>query len=146
MLLQQVGHEGDVDDGQPERVDARQPLLVGECGHFPPQLIKGFIQAEHPLPFPHVGRLSLHHGDEPPPPGFTGMSVQHSAVAPLGPRHQMRAAAAAAAPRVPAPAAHLGGLTGPLVIHLPIWSHRVHVTGGISDGGVSKVALHLDAQ
>lgn len=148
VLPQQVGHEGDVDDGQPERVDARQPLLVGEGGDFPPQLIKRFIQAEHPLPFPHVGRLSLDHGDEPPPSGFAGMSVQHAAVAPLGTHHQMRGAQAAA-PRVPAPAAlarpHLGVPTGPVSIHLPIRSHRVHVTGGICDGDVSKVALHLDA-
>lgn len=148
VLPQQLGHEGDVDDGQAERVDARQSLLVGEGGDFPPQLIKRFVQAEHPLPFPHVCRLSLDHGDDPPPSGFAGMSVQHAAVAPLATHHQMRGAHAAG--RVPAPAAvaqpHLGVLTGPLMIHLPIWPYQARVTGGIHDGGISKVALHLDSQ
>lgn len=138
-LPQQVGHEGDVDDGQAERVDARQPLLVGEGGDFPPQLIERFVQAEHPLPLAHVGRLSLDHGDDPPPSGFTSLSVQHAAVAPLATHHQMRGAHAAG--RVPAPAAvarpHPAALTGPLIIHLPIWSQQAHATGGIYDGGIS---------
>lgn len=145
VLPQQVGHEGDVDDGQAERVDARQPLLVGEGGDFPPQLIKRFVQAEHPLPFPHVCRLSLDHGDDPPPSGFAGMSVQHAAVAPLATHHQMRGAHAAGRVRAPATVArpHLGVPPGSLIIHLPIWSHRAQVRGGIYDGGISKVALHL---
>lgn len=143
VLPQQVAHEGDVDDGQAERVDARQSLLVGEGGDFPPQLIKRFVQAEHPLPFPHVCRLPLAHGDDPPASG--SMSVQHAAVAPPATHPQMRGAHAAG--RVPAPAALvrplLGGLTGPIIIHLPIWSHRARVTGGVYDRGISTVALHL---
>lgn len=131
VLPQQVGHEGDVDDGQAERVDARQSLLVGEGGDLPPQLVKRFVQAEHPLPFPHVCRLSLDHGDDPPPSGFTGVSVQHPAAAPLATHHQARGAQAAG--RVPAPATvawpRLGVLPGPLIVHLPIWSHQAHVTG-----------------
>lgn len=88
VSLQQVRHEGDVDDGQTERVDAGQPLLVGERGNFPPQFIKRLVQAKHPLPFPHVGRLPLDHGDDPPPFGLAGMPVRPAAVAPRRAHHQ----------------------------------------------------------
>lgn len=41
--LQQLGHETDVRDGQPERFDPRQAFLVRECGHFAPELVKRLV-------------------------------------------------------------------------------------------------------
>lgn len=72
VLLQQVCHEGDVDDGKPQCVDPRQPLLVGERGHLPPKLIEGLVQAEHPPPLAHIGRLPLDYCDNPSASVFGG--------------------------------------------------------------------------
>ena len=52
-------HEGDVDDGQTERFDARQFLLVGKDRHDFAQLIEGFVQTEHTLTFADVGGTAL---------------------------------------------------------------------------------------
>ncbi|TNN62334.1 hypothetical protein EYF80_027451 [Liparis tanakae] len=82
-----VRHEGDVDHGQPETVDTGQSLLVGECRNFPPQFIKRLVQAKHPLPLPHIGRLPLDHGDDPPAFGLAVVSVRPAAVVPLRAHH-----------------------------------------------------------
>ena len=37
---QQLVHEGDVGDGQPQRLDPRQPLLVGKCGDLAVENLK----------------------------------------------------------------------------------------------------------
>lgn len=126
-VLQQVRHEGDVDDGQAERLDTRQPLLIGECGNFPPQFIKRFVQAKHPFPLPHIGRLSLDHGDDPPPFGL-GVTVPPAAVVRRC-AHQTPGAQLGRAQvvfQIPAPRRvvqmQLVVRSGCAVFHLPLWS------------------------
>lgn len=80
-VLQQVRHEGNVDDGQTESVDAGQSLLVGECWNFPPQFVKRLVEAKHPLPFAHIGRLPLDHGYDPPAFGPAVTAALPAAVA-----------------------------------------------------------------
>lgn len=61
---QNFGHEADVRDGQPQRFDARQPLLVGECGYFAAQLVERFVQVEHATALANVGRPPLGDGSD----------------------------------------------------------------------------------
>lgn len=58
-------HERDVRDGEPQGLDARQPLLVRERRHFPAQLVERLVQIEHAPPLPDVGRSSLRHRRHP---------------------------------------------------------------------------------
>lgn len=142
VLLQQVRHERDVDDGQPQRVDTGQSLLVGECGNFPPQLVKRLVQAEHPLPLPHVGRLPLDHVDDPPPFALASVSVRSAAVAPRRAHHQKLGARLVF--QVPTPGPQLVRRTGGLIIHLlhglqsaPLRKlHQVHVSDETDQRGV----------
>jgi len=55
-----LSEQGDVGDGQAQRVDLGEPLLEGESGHMAAQLVEGAVDAEHALAFPDVGRVPLH--------------------------------------------------------------------------------------
>lgn len=57
--VHQLGHEADVGNGQPQRLDAGQTLFVGECGNFAAQLIESLVQVEHPTAFSDIRRSSL---------------------------------------------------------------------------------------
>lgn len=41
--LQELRHEGNVDNGQAEGLNPRQSLLVSEGGHFPAQLVESLV-------------------------------------------------------------------------------------------------------
>lgn len=43
----------------PECVDLAEPLLVGERGDVVAEALEGVVDALHPLPLPHVGRVTL---------------------------------------------------------------------------------------
>lgn len=154
--LQQVRHEGDIDDGQTQRFNSWQSLLVSEGRNFPPQFIKRLIQAEHPLSLPHVSRLSLDHRDDPPAFGLT-VSVPPAAVVPSRAHHQVPGAQIFGARLVvqvsgwrvgqPCVVAEAGcGLT-----HLLPWSQRallrkiyqVYAVDKTYQGGVDGSALEL---
>lgn len=49
----------DVRDGQPERVDFGEALLVGEGGYMAPELVEGRVDVEHPLPLADVGGVAV---------------------------------------------------------------------------------------
>ena len=55
-------HEPDVGDGDAQRLDSRQLLLVGKRRHLSAQFVERLVQVEHPLPFPYVGRPTLCDG------------------------------------------------------------------------------------
>jgi len=57
--LEQLGHEADVRDGQPERLDPGQALLVRERGHLAPQLVERLVQVVHAPALAYVGRAPL---------------------------------------------------------------------------------------
>lgn len=57
---QDLPQQRDVGDGEPQGVDLRQSLLVGESGHVAAQLLEGRVDAQHPLPLPDVGGVPLH--------------------------------------------------------------------------------------
>lgn len=61
---QNFGHESDVRDGQPQRFDARQSLLVGERGHFAAQLVERLVQIEHATALANVGCPPLGDGGD----------------------------------------------------------------------------------
>lgn len=52
--------QGDVSDGQSQRVYFREPFLVGKRGHVAAQFLKCRVDAQHPLSLPDVGGVSLH--------------------------------------------------------------------------------------
>lgn len=54
-----VPEEGDVGDGQAERVDLGQALLVGEGGHAAAELVEGRVDAEHHPALAEVGGAAL---------------------------------------------------------------------------------------
>lgn len=58
---QELCHEADVGDGQSQRLDARQSLLVGECGHLATQLVERLVKVEHATAFANIGGTSLSH-------------------------------------------------------------------------------------
>jgi len=57
--LEQLGHEADVRDGQPERLDPGQALLVRERGHLAPQLVERLVQVVHAPALAYVRRAPL---------------------------------------------------------------------------------------
>lgn len=54
-----LAEERDVGDGQPERVNFGQALLIWEGGYAAAELVEGRVDAEHPLPLADVGGLPL---------------------------------------------------------------------------------------
>lgn len=59
ILVHQVTHEANVRHGQPECVDARQSLLIGERGDALPQSIKRRVQVVHAPSLAYVGCATL---------------------------------------------------------------------------------------
>lgn len=62
--VHQLRHEADVGNGQPQRLDAGQAFLVGECGNFAAQLIESLVQVEHPTAFSDIRCSSLGDGSD----------------------------------------------------------------------------------
>ena len=48
-------------DGELEGVDLAEPLLVGQGGDVLAETLEGVVDALHPPPLPHVGRVSHIH-------------------------------------------------------------------------------------
>ena len=48
-------------DGELEGVDLAEPLLVGQGGDVLAETLEGVVDALHPPPLPHVGRVSHLH-------------------------------------------------------------------------------------
>ena len=48
-------------DGEPQRVDLAQPLLVGQGRDVVPESLEGVVDGLHPLPLAEVGRVALLH-------------------------------------------------------------------------------------
>ena len=48
-------------DGELEGVDLAEPLLVGQGGDVLAETLEGVVDALHPPPLPHVGRVSHVH-------------------------------------------------------------------------------------
>lgn len=46
-------------NGQPERVDFGEALLIGEGGYMAPELVEGRVDVEHPLPLADVGGMAV---------------------------------------------------------------------------------------
>jgi len=65
--LEQLGHETDVGDGQPERLDSGQALLVRERRRLAPQLVERLVQVVHAPALAYVGRAPLRQRGHPPP-------------------------------------------------------------------------------
>lgn len=57
--VHQLSHESDVGNRQPQRLNARESLLVRKCWHFPTEFIESFVQVEHPSSLTNIGRPSL---------------------------------------------------------------------------------------
>lgn len=68
--LHELCEEIDVSDGQPQRVDLGQPLLVGQRGDVRAEALEGVVDGLHPSALAHVGSLSelLHLHLRPHPP------------------------------------------------------------------------------
>lgn len=58
---QELCHEANVGDGQSQRLDARQSLLVGERGHLATQLVERLVQVEHATALANIGSTALSH-------------------------------------------------------------------------------------
>ena len=48
-------------DGEPQRVDLAQPLLVGQGRDVMTEPLEGVVDGLHPLPLAEVGRVALLH-------------------------------------------------------------------------------------
>ena len=60
----------DLPDSELEGVHLAEPLLVGQGGDVLPEALEGVVDALHPPPLPHVGRVPhVHLADQPPGPG-----------------------------------------------------------------------------
>lgn len=57
--VHQFRHESNVGDGQSQGFDPGQPLLISKRWHLPTELIKSFIEIEHPPPFSDICSPSL---------------------------------------------------------------------------------------
>lgn len=56
--LYKLRQEVDVSDGQAQRIDLRQPFLVGQGGDVRAEALESVIDGLHPSALPHVGGLS----------------------------------------------------------------------------------------
>lgn len=65
--IHQLCHEGDVGDGQTQGLYPRQTLLVSKRWHFASQLVKSFVQVEHPAAFANICSSSLGYRSDPSP-------------------------------------------------------------------------------